>query len=156
MKTYSSIHTYSNGTTYGQPSAPTVASRPQKPVLSICRASSSLVDLSVRRMRGARLIVFLRSTSGRRGGLECRLTAASGLDWRQGPVRTIRAYQFPWGCRAVRGTMRGGGWADLYAWQVERTSAIPLFQQVYLQIRSAIVSRTLAPGLRLPSSRAHP
>jgi len=49
--------------------------------------------------------------------------------------------------------MRGGGWADLYAWQVDRTSAVPLFRQVYLQIRSAIVSRTLAPGLRLPSSR---
>ena len=49
--------------------------------------------------------------------------------------------------------MREGGWADLYAWQVDRTSAVPLFRQVYLQIRSAIVSRTLAPGLRLPSSR---
>ncbi|HXJ84187.1 MAG TPA: PLP-dependent aminotransferase family protein [Candidatus Methylomirabilis sp.] len=49
--------------------------------------------------------------------------------------------------------MRGGGWADLYAWQLDRTSAIPLFRQVYLQIRSAIVSRALAPGLRLPSSR---
>jgi len=49
--------------------------------------------------------------------------------------------------------MRGGGWADLYTWQVDRTSAIPLFRQVYLQIRSAILSRTLGPGLRLPSSR---
>lgn len=49
--------------------------------------------------------------------------------------------------------MRGGGWADLYAWQVDRSSTIPLFRQVYLQIRSVIVSRTLAPGLRLPSSR---
>jgi len=45
------------------------------------------------------------------------------------------------------------GWADLYAWQVDRTSATPLFQQIYLQIRSAIASRTLAPGLRLPSTR---
>src|SRR5262249_27032788 len=45
------------------------------------------------------------------------------------------------------------GWADLYAWQVDRASATPLFRQIYLQIRSAIVSRTLAPGLRLPSTR---
>jgi GntR family transcriptional regulator/MocR family aminotransferase len=49
--------------------------------------------------------------------------------------------------------MATAGWADLYAWQVDRTSATPLFQQIYLQIRSAIVSRTLAPGLRLPSTR---
>ena len=49
--------------------------------------------------------------------------------------------------------MRSAGWADLYAWQVDRASAIPLFRQVYLEIRSAIVSRTLAPGLRLPSTR---
>src|SRR5262249_38331247 len=56
--------------------------------------------------------------------------------------------------RVLQGdTMRGGGWADLYAWQLDRMSAVPLFRQVYLQIRSAIVSQTLAPGLRLPSSR---
>src|SRR5215510_5419296 len=49
--------------------------------------------------------------------------------------------------------MATAGWADLYGWQVDRTNATPLFQQIYLQIRSAIVSRTLAPGLRLPSTR---
>jgi GntR family transcriptional regulator/MocR family aminotransferase len=49
--------------------------------------------------------------------------------------------------------MRSPGWADLYAWQVDRASGIPLFRQVYLQIRSAIMSRTLAPGLQLPSTR---
>jgi GntR family transcriptional regulator / MocR family aminotransferase len=49
--------------------------------------------------------------------------------------------------------MRSPGWADLYAWQVDRASRTPLFQQIYLQIRAAIVSRTLAPGLRLPSTR---
>src|SRR5215472_15293263 len=49
--------------------------------------------------------------------------------------------------------MPTAGWADLYAWQVDRRSATPLFQQIYLQIRSAIASRTLAPGLRLPSTR---
>jgi GntR family transcriptional regulator/MocR family aminotransferase len=46
--------------------------------------------------------------------------------------------------------MRSPGWADLYAWQVDRASRTPLFQQIYLQLRTAIVSRTLAPGLRLP------
>ena len=51
------------------------------------------------------------------------------------------------------GPMRSPGWADLYAWQVDRASETPLFQQIYLQIRAAIVSRTLAPGLRLPSTR---
>src|SRR5262245_6201436 len=49
--------------------------------------------------------------------------------------------------------MTTAGWADLYGWQVDRTNATPLFQQIYLQIRSAIISRTLAPGLRLPSTR---
>ena len=49
--------------------------------------------------------------------------------------------------------MRSPGWADLFAWQVDRASGTPLFRQVYLQIRAAIVSRTLAPGLRLPSTR---
>lgn len=49
--------------------------------------------------------------------------------------------------------MRSPGWADLYAWRVDRASETPLFQQIYLQIRAAIVSRTLAPGLRLPSTR---
>jgi GntR family transcriptional regulator/MocR family aminotransferase len=49
--------------------------------------------------------------------------------------------------------MRSPGWADLYAWQVDRASRTPLFQQIYLQLRTAIVSRTLAPGLRLPSTR---
>jgi len=49
--------------------------------------------------------------------------------------------------------MRSTGWADLYAWQVDRTTGTPLFRQMYLQLRSAIVSRTLAPGTRLPSTR---
>ena len=48
---------------------------------------------------------------------------------------------------------RTAGWADLYAWDVDRASATPLFRQIYMQMRFAIVSRTLAPGLRLPSSR---
>jgi len=49
---------------------------------------------------------------------------------------------------------RAPGWAELYAWQVERDNATPIFRQVYLQVRAAILSRTLAPGTRLPSTRA--
>ncbi|MBI3707604.1 MAG: PLP-dependent aminotransferase family protein [Proteobacteria bacterium] len=46
------------------------------------------------------------------------------------------------------------GWADLYAWQVERDNGTPLFRQIYLQVRSAILSRTFPPGTKLPSTRA--
>ncbi len=49
---------------------------------------------------------------------------------------------------------RGSGWAELYAWQVERGQATPLFRQLYLQIRSAILTLTLPPGTRLPSTRS--
>jgi len=49
--------------------------------------------------------------------------------------------------------MRAPGWADLYSWQVDRASDTPLFRQVYLQIRSAILLRTLSPGTKLPSTR---
>ena len=45
-------------------------------------------------------------------------------------------------------------WAELYAWQVERDNGTPLFRQLYLQIRAAILSLTLGPGTRLPSTRA--
>jgi GntR family transcriptional regulator/MocR family aminotransferase len=46
------------------------------------------------------------------------------------------------------------GWGELYAWQVDRDGGTPLFLQVYGEIRSAILSRRLAPGTRLPSTRA--
>jgi GntR family transcriptional regulator / MocR family aminotransferase len=45
------------------------------------------------------------------------------------------------------------GWADLYAFDVTRTGDTPLFRQVYLQLRSAILSRRLRPGTKLPSTR---
>jgi GntR family transcriptional regulator/MocR family aminotransferase len=45
------------------------------------------------------------------------------------------------------------GWADLYAFEVIRASETPLFQQLYLQLRSAILSRRLRPGTKLPSTR---
>src|ERR1700680_2260078 len=49
--------------------------------------------------------------------------------------------------------MGAPGWADLYDWQVDRASSVPIFHQIYLQTRSAILSGTLAPGTQLPSTR---
>lgn len=48
---------------------------------------------------------------------------------------------------------RRRGWANLYAWQLTRTGDAPLFRQIYLQIRSAILSQSLRPGTKLPSTR---
>jgi GntR family transcriptional regulator / MocR family aminotransferase len=48
---------------------------------------------------------------------------------------------------------RRQGWADLYAIQVDRTDGTPLFRQIYAQMRSAILQRTLRPGTKLPSTR---
>ena len=44
-------------------------------------------------------------------------------------------------------------WASLYAWQLNRAGDAPLFRQIYLQIRSAILSQDLRPGTKLPSTR---
>ena len=49
---------------------------------------------------------------------------------------------------------RRGDWADLFAWSVNRADRLPVFRQIYLQIRSAILTRALRPGMRLPSTRA--
>ena len=32
------------------------------------------------------------------------------------------------------------GWADLYAWQLDRASRTPLTRQIYMQVRSAVLS----------------
>src|SRR5262245_42642797 len=48
---------------------------------------------------------------------------------------------------------RNNGWADLYAWHVDRASETPLFRQVYQAIRGAILSQTLRRGTKLPSTR---
>jgi len=45
-------------------------------------------------------------------------------------------------------------WASLYAWQLTRSGDAPLFRQIYLQIRFAILSQSLAPGTKLPSTRS--
>jgi GntR family transcriptional regulator/MocR family aminotransferase len=44
-------------------------------------------------------------------------------------------------------------WADLYGFQVDRAGRTPLFRQIYAQMRSAILQRTLRPGTKLPSTR---
>ena len=45
------------------------------------------------------------------------------------------------------------GWADLYAWQLDRTSRTPLSRQIYMQVRTAVLSGALRAGTRMPSSR---
>jgi len=45
------------------------------------------------------------------------------------------------------------GWAELFAFEVTRANDTPLFRQLYLQLRSAILSRRLRPGTKLPSTR---
>jgi GntR family transcriptional regulator/MocR family aminotransferase len=48
---------------------------------------------------------------------------------------------------------RRRSWASLYAWQLNRGGDAPLFRQVYLQIRAAILAQALRPGTKLPSTR---
>ena len=50
--------------------------------------------------------------------------------------------------------MTSHGWADLYAWQLDRASRTPLSRQIYMQVRSAVLSGALRAGTRVPSSRA--
>jgi GntR family transcriptional regulator / MocR family aminotransferase len=44
-------------------------------------------------------------------------------------------------------------WAELYSFEVDRAADVPVFRQIYLQLRSAILSRTLRPETKLPSTR---
>ena len=48
--------------------------------------------------------------------------------------------------------MRNGGHLPFLT-KIERSSGTPLFRQVYLQLRSSILSQTLRPGTKLPSTR---
>ena len=45
------------------------------------------------------------------------------------------------------------GWTDLCAFELARKSDTPMFRQLYLQLRAAILSRRLRPGTQLPSTR---
>ena len=44
-------------------------------------------------------------------------------------------------------------WAELFAFEVDRAADAPVFRQIYLQLRSAILSGALRPGMKLPSTR---
>ena len=44
-------------------------------------------------------------------------------------------------------------WAELYPVEVDRAADAPVFRQIYLQLRSAILGGTLRPGAKLPSTR---
>ena len=44
-------------------------------------------------------------------------------------------------------------WSDLFHLTLDNASGRPIFQQIYLGLREAIVANTLAPGSKLPSSR---
>jgi GntR family transcriptional regulator / MocR family aminotransferase len=46
------------------------------------------------------------------------------------------------------------GWADLYAWRLDRASRTPLSRQICMQVRAAVLSGALGAGTRMPSSRA--
>jgi GntR family transcriptional regulator/MocR family aminotransferase len=46
------------------------------------------------------------------------------------------------------------GWADLFGWVIKRETGTPVFRQLYLHIRLAILSRRLGAGTKLPSTRA--
>jgi GntR family transcriptional regulator/MocR family aminotransferase len=46
------------------------------------------------------------------------------------------------------------GWAALLDWQVDRGDGAPLFRQIYLEMRAAILTQRLKPGAKLPSTRS--
>src|SRR5215469_10068100 len=50
--------------------------------------------------------------------------------------------------------MHSEGWAQLYPWQLDRSTGTPLFCQIYTQICTAVLSGGLKAGAKLPSSRA--
>lgn len=44
-------------------------------------------------------------------------------------------------------------WAELYSFDIDRAAGAPVFRQIYLEIRSAILSGRLRPATKLPSTR---
>jgi hypothetical protein len=75
---------------------------------------------------------------------------------RKGPLGTYEAYHF---ARSAAERFRENfvmsrqSWAELYAFEVDRAGDAPVFRQIYLQLRSAILSGALRPGMKLPSTR---
>jgi GntR family transcriptional regulator/MocR family aminotransferase len=74
----------------------------------------------------------------------------------KGPLDTIEPYHLPKPSvsRARENWVKTRqSWAELFAYQVDRAGDTPLFRQIYLQIRSAILSGALRPRTKLPSTR---
>lgn len=44
-------------------------------------------------------------------------------------------------------------WAELYSFSIDRAADTPVFRQIYLELRSAILSGALRPATKLPSTR---
>jgi len=61
--------------------------------------------------------------------------AAAGRRFRKAPVKNRRS------------------WAELYALEVDRAADAPVFRQIYMQLRSAILSGRLGAATKLPSTR---
>src|SRR5437764_10112726 len=80
------------------------------------------------------------------------LSSSALLDRQNGPVLSIAADHFPAATDPMSTTSQD--WADLYAWQLDRASRTPLARQIYMQVRSAVLSGALRAGTRVPSSRA--
>jgi GntR family transcriptional regulator/MocR family aminotransferase len=74
----------------------------------------------------------------------------------KGPLGIDEAYHFgrPATDRVREDVVKSRqSWAELYAFEVDRAKDAPVFRQIYLQLRSAILSGTLRPGTKLPSTR---
>jgi GntR family transcriptional regulator / MocR family aminotransferase len=57
------------------------------------------------------------------------------------------------GCFREEAVRNRQGWAALYAFELDRAGEAPVFRQIYLQLRSAILSGALRPATKLPSTR---
>ena len=74
----------------------------------------------------------------------------------KGPLLLNEAYHFSFsiGRRSMATPVKGrGGWSELYSFELDRATDVPLFRQIYLRLRSATLSGALRPGTKLPSTR---
>lgn len=74
---------------------------------------------------------------------------------RKDPLGLDEAYHFLQSNRRFRKIFvkTRQSWAELYAFEVDRAADAPVFRQIYLRLRSAILSETLRPATKLPSTR---
>jgi GntR family transcriptional regulator/MocR family aminotransferase len=70
-----------------------------------------------------------------------------------GRVQASRDLRFRGTCVFEGNVKSRQNWAELYAFEVDRAADAPVFRQIYLQLRSAILSGTLRPDTKLPSTR---